>query len=52
MVRNLEIIGEASEKIGQLKMLAPDGKIRLPDGNNPEPLWRPLHSLPPERRLT
>lgn len=52
VVRNLEVIGEASQKIGQLKMLAPDGKIRLTDCTNTETLWRPVHSLLPERRST
>ena len=31
---NRKMYGEVPEKIGQLKMLAPDGKIRLTDCTN------------------
>ena len=37
---------EVSEKIGQLKMLAPDGKQRLTDCANTETLFRIIQSIP------
>jgi len=37
---------ELSEKIGQLKMLAPDGKQRLTDCANSETLFRIIQSMP------
>ena len=37
---------EVSEKIGQLKMLAPDGKQRLTDCANAETLFRVIQSIP------
>jgi len=37
---------EVSEKIGQLKMLAPDGKQRLTDCANTETLFRVMQSIP------
>ena len=37
---------EVSEKIGQLKMLAPDGKQRLTDCANTETLFRVIQSIP------
>ncbi|PIQ56123.1 MAG: phage antirepressor protein [Comamonadaceae bacterium CG12_big_fil_rev_8_21_14_0_65_59_15] len=37
---------ELSEKIGQLKMLAPDGKQRLTDCANSETLFRVIQSIP------
>jgi len=37
---------EVSEKIGQLKMLAPDGKQRLTDCANTETLFRIIQSVP------
>jgi len=37
---------EVSEKIGQLKMLAPDGKQRLTDCANSETLFRVIQSIP------
>ncbi len=37
---------EVSEKIGQLKMLAPDGKQRLTDCANSETLFRIIQSIP------
>ena len=37
---------ELSEKIGQLKMLAPDGKMRLTDVADTEQLFRLIQSIP------
>ncbi len=37
---------EVSEKIGQLKMAAPDGKLRLTDCANTETLFRVIQSIP------
>lgn len=37
---------ELSEKIGQFKMLAPDGKKRLTDCSNTETLFRIIQSIP------
>lgn len=37
---------EVSEKIGQLKMLAPDGKMRSTDAANTEALFRIIQSIP------
>lgn len=37
---------ELSEKIGQLKMLAPDGKLRLTDCANTETMFRIIQSIP------
>ena len=37
---------EVSEKIGQLKMLAPDGKQRLTDCANTETMFRIIQSIP------
>jgi prophage antirepressor-like protein len=37
---------ELSEKIGQLKMKAPDGKMRLTDIANTDQLFRLVQSLP------
>jgi len=37
---------EVSEKIGQLKMAAPDGKMRLTDCANTETLFRLIQSVP------
>ena len=37
---------ELSEKIGQLKMTAPDGKMRLTDVANTEQLFRLIQSIP------
>lgn len=37
---------EVSEKIGQLKMLAPDGKMRLTDCANTETMFRIIQSIP------
>ena len=37
---------ELSEKIGQFKMTAPDGKMRLTDVNNTEQLFRLIQSIP------
>lgn len=37
---------EVSEKIGQLKMAAPDGKMRLTDCANTETLFRIIQSIP------
>ena len=37
---------ELSEKIGQLKMLAPDGKQRLTDCANTETMFRIIQSIP------
>lgn len=37
---------EVSEKIGQLKMLAPDGKQRLTDCANTETIFRIIQSIP------
>jgi len=38
--------GEVSEKIGQLKMIAPDGKHRLTDCANTETMFRIIQSIP------
>lgn len=35
-----------SEKIGQLKMMAPDGKMRLTDCANTETMFRIIQSIP------
>lgn len=40
---------EVSDKIGQLKMLAPDGKSRLTDVANTETLLRLIQSIPSPR---
>jgi hypothetical protein len=40
---------EVSDKIGQLKMLAPDGKYRLTDVTNTETLLRLVQSIPSPR---
>jgi prophage antirepressor-like protein len=40
---------EVSEKIGQLKMLAPDGKQRLTDCANTETMFRIIQSIPSPR---
>ena len=37
---------EVSDKIGQLKMLAPDGKMRLTDCANTETMFRIIQSIP------
>ena len=37
---------EVSDKIGQLKMVAPDGKYRLTDVANTETLLRLIQSIP------
>ncbi len=37
---------EVSEKIGQLKMIAPDGKLRLTDCANTETMFRIVQSIP------
>ena len=37
---------EVSEKIGQLKMMAPDGKLRLTDCANTETMFRIVQSIP------
>ncbi len=37
---------EVSEKIGQLKMMAPDGKMRLTDCANTETMFRIIQSVP------
>jgi DNA-damage-inducible protein D len=37
---------EVSEKIGQLKMVAPDGKLRFTDCANTETLFRIIQSIP------
>jgi len=37
---------EVSEKIGQLKMKAPDGKMRLTDCANTETMFRIIQSIP------
>ena len=39
---------EVSEKIGQLKMLAPDGKMRLTDVTDTETMFRIIQSIPSE----
>ncbi len=45
--RKLQAEGsELSEKIGQLKMVAPDGKMRLTDVANTEQLFRLIQSIP------
>ncbi|HBC45360.1 MAG: hypothetical protein UX08_C0008G0011 [Candidatus Collierbacteria bacterium GW2011_GWB1_45_35] len=46
--KKLEIEGyfEVSEKIGQLKMIAPDGKIRMTDCADSETLFRIVQSIP------
>ncbi len=38
--------GEVSEKIGQLKMTAPDGKMRLTDCADTETMFRIIQSIP------
>ncbi len=38
--------GEVSEKIGQLKMEAPDGKMRATDAANTETMFRIVQSIP------
>jgi hypothetical protein len=38
--------GEVSEKIGQLKLTAPDGKMRLTDCANTETMFRIIQSIP------
>ncbi len=38
--------GEVSEKIGQLKMIAPDGKQRLTDCANTETMFRIIQAIP------
>lgn len=40
---------EVSEKIVQLKMLAPDGKMRLTDCANTETMFRIIQSIPSPR---
>ena len=40
---------EVSEKIGQLKMVAPDGKMRLTDCANTETMFRIIQSIPSPR---
>jgi hypothetical protein len=40
---------EVSEKIGQLKMLAPDGKLRMTDAGNTQTLLRIIQSIPSPR---
>ena len=48
--KKLQIEGcEVSDKIGQLKMLAPDGKFRLTDVANTETLLRLIQSIPSPR---
>ncbi|RPH50125.1 MAG: phage antirepressor protein [Desulfobacteraceae bacterium] len=42
----LEGYSEVSEKIGQLKMIAPDGKMRLTDCANTETMFRIIQSIP------
>ena len=37
---------EVSEKIGQLKMMAPDGKLRFTDCANTETMFRIIQSIP------
>ena len=37
---------EVSEKIGQLKMMSPDGKLRLTDCANTETMFRVIQSIP------
>ncbi|WP_367914506.1 BRO family protein [Leadbetterella sp. DM7] len=37
---------ELSEKIGQLKMIAPDGKMRLTDVADTEQIFRLIQSIP------
>jgi prophage antirepressor-like protein len=41
--------GEVSEKIGQMKLLAPDGKMRLTDCANTETMFRIIQSIPSPR---
>lgn len=41
-----EGLSEMSEKIGQLKMQAPDGKMRLTDCANTETMFRIIQSIP------
>ncbi|WP_224071871.1 BRO-N domain-containing protein [Arachidicoccus terrestris] len=38
--------GELSEKIGQLKMIAPDGKMRSTDVADTEQIFRLIQSIP------
>ena len=40
---------EVSEKIGQLKMMSPDGKLRLTDCANTETMFRVIQSIPPPK---
>lgn len=40
---------EVSEKIGQMKMPAPDGKMRLTDCANTETMFRIIQSVPSPR---
>lgn len=48
--KKLKVEGsEVSDKIGQLKMLAPDGKSRLTDVANTEALLRLIQSIPSPR---
>ncbi len=42
----LEGYADVSEKIGQLKMNAPDGKMRQPDCTNTETMFRIIQSIP------
>jgi prophage antirepressor-like protein len=43
---NSEGYVEVSEKIGQLKMMAPDGKMRATDCANTETMFRIIQSIP------
>jgi hypothetical protein len=43
---NFEGYVEVSEKIGQLKMMAPDGKMRATDCANTETMFRIIQSIP------
>src|SRR3990172_13089003 len=48
--KKLQVEGsEVSDKIGQLKMLAPDGKSRLTDVANTKTLLRLIQSIPSPR---
>jgi len=40
---------EVSDKIGQLKMIAPDGKMRLTDCANTENIFRIIQSIPSKK---
>jgi len=42
---------ELSEKIGQLKMIAEDGKLRITDVANTEQLFRLIQSIPSPREF-